>query len=187
MGEQQTIGTLLRDLRSRAGRSQAQQAEALSLQAGQAVTRHEVSRWEREVRLLTPFWQKHYAASLNVPAEQLRRAVAATKAQRRQREDPVQRRQFISVLAGLALPAAEHVPSRVNQADVDPAGQAHGTAAPYGQLHGRRRHLRGVRAGGATHRPAPLRERSQRRCRAGAAVTTGRADPARRVGSVRRR
>lgn len=118
MGEQ-TIGMLLRELRSRAGRSQAQQAEALSLQAGQVVTRHEVSRWEREVRLLTPFWQKHYAASLNVPAEQLRRAVAATKAQRRQREDPVQRRQFISVMAGLALPTAEGLPSRVGRADVD--------------------------------------------------------------------
>lgn len=104
-----TIGPLLRALRERAGRSQSEQAAALSDLAGRAVTRNEVSRWESERRLLTPFWQDRYAASFHVPVDELRRAVAATRARRRrdrrsEEDDPVQRRQFLGVLAGLAAP-----------------------------------------------------------------------------------
>lgn len=117
---EQAIGKLLRGLRERSGRSQAEQADVLSDLAGRAVTRHEVSRWEREARLLTPFWQRHYAVSFDVPTEQLRRAVAAARARRRRQEvEPVQRREFITVMAGLALPAADDAPGRVGLGDVD--------------------------------------------------------------------
>lgn len=119
MGEQ-TIGDLLRRLRIREGRSQAQQADKLSELAHREVTRHEVSRWEREKRLLTPFWQTHYAASFGIPTTQIREAVDAARAKRRRREDePVHRRQFITVMAGLALPNSQGQPSRIGQADVD--------------------------------------------------------------------
>lgn len=104
-----TIGPLLRGLRERAGRSQVQQAEALSALAGRAVTRNEVSRWETQRRLLTPFWQEHYARSFGMPVEQLRQAVAAAKIQRRRirtgDDGPVRRRRFLGVLGGSVLPA----------------------------------------------------------------------------------
>ncbi|MGH3614389.1 MAG: helix-turn-helix domain-containing protein [Pseudonocardia sp.] len=61
-----TIGPLLRALRERTGRSQAQQAELLSQLAGRPVTRNEISRWENETRLLTPYWQEHTAASFEI-------------------------------------------------------------------------------------------------------------------------
>lgn len=121
---QHTIGELLRELRTRHGRSQAEQAEVLSELAERAVTRHEVSRWEREARLLTPFWQRHYASSFGVPVEQLRLAVAAARAQRQQQEvDPVQRRQFLSVMAGMALPAGTDGGCRLGPSDVDRLGR----------------------------------------------------------------
>src|SRR5262245_46128044 len=93
----QPIGSLLRALRLQASRSQSEQAAVLSDVAGRSVTRNEVSRWETERRLLTPFWQGHYAASFHVPVDVLQRAVATTKAQRRHgrgENDPVQRRGF---------------------------------------------------------------------------------------------
>ncbi|WP_157357353.1 helix-turn-helix domain-containing protein [Amycolatopsis nigrescens] len=121
-----TIGPLLRDLREQSGRSQSEQAQLLSELAGRVVTRNEVSRWESEGRLLTPFWQKHHAGSFGVDVAELRRAVAAAKARRRSRPeevcDPVQRRQFIGGLAGLALPrlGAEFPRGRrIGEADVD--------------------------------------------------------------------
>lgn len=104
-----TIGPLLRNLRQRAHRSQGEQADHLSDLAGRAVTRNEISRWETERRVLTPWWQEHFADSFGVPVELLRRAVATTKAQRRseqtpqQEVDPVQRRQFMGAIAGLAV------------------------------------------------------------------------------------
>lgn len=121
---QQTIGEPLRELRTQYGRSQAEQAEVLSELAERAVTRHEVSRWEREARLLTPFWQRHYAASFGVPVERFRLAVAAARVQRRQQEvDPVQRRQFLSVMAGMALPAGADGVCRLGLSDVDRLGR----------------------------------------------------------------
>ncbi|WP_158850775.1 helix-turn-helix domain-containing protein [Saccharothrix deserti] len=114
MHEPLSIGPLLRRQRQVLGRSQSEQAEVLSELAGRAVTRNEVSRWESEARLLTPYWQQHYANSLSVPVAELRRAVAAAKAQRRlSRGEPrpeggdVHRRAFLGTLAGLAasLPA----------------------------------------------------------------------------------
>jgi tetratricopeptide (TPR) repeat protein len=111
MVSDQEIGPLLQELRVRAHRSQADQADVLSDLAGTAVTRNQVSRWENEKRLPGPFWQRHYAASFGVPVARLRLAVAASRAaQRRGRrqaeheEDAnVLRRDFLgsAVIAGL--------------------------------------------------------------------------------------
>ncbi|MGH3972398.1 MAG: helix-turn-helix transcriptional regulator [Pseudonocardiaceae bacterium] len=123
MGEQ-TIGLLLRGLREQAGRSQSEQADLLSELAKRVVTRNEVSRWESERRLLTPWWQRHYAATFGVPVEQLRRAVAATKSARRREhrtEEPVRRREFIGVMAGFGQPLIDRPASgtRLGASDLD--------------------------------------------------------------------
>lgn len=78
-----SIGPLLRDLRERSGRSQAQQAALLSQLSGRPVTRNEVSRWENEARLLTPFWQRHAAATFGTDAAKLARAVQIARMTRR--------------------------------------------------------------------------------------------------------
>lgn len=105
------VGALLRRLRTQAGRSQAEQAAVLSDLAGRAVTRNEISRWESESRLPTPFWQRHYANSFdNVAVGDILTAVAATKQQRRRDRhtrdsegNDVQRRHFMGAVAGLAM------------------------------------------------------------------------------------
>ena len=109
MHEPASIGELLRHLRRGAGRSQSEQADILSECAGRAVTRNEVSRWESEKRMVTPYWQQHYADSFGVPVSALKRAVAVSKAERRlgRRErhggDGVQRRKFLGAMAGLTV------------------------------------------------------------------------------------
>lgn len=107
----QGIGPLLQELRLRAHRSQADQADMLSDLAGTAVTRNQVSRWENEKRLPGPFWLRHYAASFGVPVTRLRRAVSASRAaqqrirRRAEHEEDanVLRREFLgsAVIAGL--------------------------------------------------------------------------------------
>ncbi|MBB5806982.1 transcriptional regulator with XRE-family HTH domain [Saccharothrix ecbatanensis] len=110
MHEPMSIGELLRRLRADAGRSQSEQADALSERAGRAVTRNEVSRWETEKRMLTPYWQQHHADSFGIPVAIVKRAVATAKAKRRlerQVASPeggsVERREFIGAIAGLAV------------------------------------------------------------------------------------
>lgn len=106
-----SIGPILRRLRQDAGRSQSEQASILSEFAGRAVTRNEVSRWESEARLLTPYWQQHVARSFSVPVTTLARAVASAKANRRLRKYPeanpersdVERRAFMGAVTGLAV------------------------------------------------------------------------------------
>jgi transcriptional regulator with XRE-family HTH domain len=119
-----TIGPLLRELRKQAGRSQAEQADLLSISAGRVITRNEVSRWESERRLLTPWWQQKYAVTFDVPVDQLRRAVAATKSRRRREhgeEEPVRRREFIEAVTILALPLIATPPAgtRLGASDLD--------------------------------------------------------------------
>ncbi|WP_186763299.1 helix-turn-helix domain-containing protein [Lentzea tibetensis] len=109
-----TIGPLLRELRESAGRSQGELAALLSDSADRPVTRNEVSRWEGETRLPTPYWQKHLAAALEVPVADLRGAVDRAKAKRRlqQREEDqpegsdVQRREFLGAMAVAGLAAS---------------------------------------------------------------------------------
>ncbi|MCX2950871.1 helix-turn-helix domain-containing protein [Lentzea sp. NEAU-D7] len=109
-----TIGPLLRAYRKDAHASQGQLAAWLSDRAGRPVTRNEVSRWEGESRLPTPFWQKHLAAALDADADALRRAVDRAKTKRRllqcENHQPeggdVQRRAFLGAMAGLAASAS---------------------------------------------------------------------------------
>lgn len=78
-----TIGPLLRELREATGRSQSDQAAYLSTLADRFITRNEVSRWERETRLLTPFWQERCAKSFGVPVPALNDAVRRARINRR--------------------------------------------------------------------------------------------------------
>lgn len=121
----QRIGPLLQELRVKAHRSQADQADVLSDLAGVAVTRNQVSRWENEKRLPGPFWQRHFAASFRVPVADLRRAVAASRAARRrgrqqadqQGDTRVLRRDFLgsALIAGLATGIPQLTPLGVGR------------------------------------------------------------------------
>jgi len=122
--EQHGIGALLRLLRTEAGRSQSDQAEVLSELSGQPLTRNEISRWESERRLVTPFWQKHIAASFEIDVQEIRRAVVSTRAERRKAKtgEVVQRREFIGAMAGLVIPSArteQPTSRRIGRSDVD--------------------------------------------------------------------
>ncbi|MET7994696.1 helix-turn-helix transcriptional regulator [Amycolatopsis sp. NPDC005232] len=123
--EPDTIGELLRHLRAQSGRSQAEQADTLSTLSGRPVTRNEVSRWEAERRLLTPFWQQHFADSFDVDGRLLRDAVVTSRTARRRAkgdEGAVHRREFIGAMASLALPLSLAQPPtdlRIGQADID--------------------------------------------------------------------
>jgi transcriptional regulator with XRE-family HTH domain len=71
----ESLGTLLAQLRAERGLSQLRLAERLCAAAGvSTVSRHEVSRWERQVRVPGPFWLGWLAAVLEVPHERLARA-----------------------------------------------------------------------------------------------------------------
>src|SRR5262245_260197 len=77
---QETIGALIARVRLDAGISQLRLAERLCACAGTAtVTRHEVSRWEREERLPSGYWVNWLAVALDLPVAQLDRAVAAAR------------------------------------------------------------------------------------------------------------
>lgn len=120
--EQNSIGDLLRTLRGGTGRSQTDQAAALSELSGQAVTRNEISRWESEKRLPTPFWQQHIAVSFGVEKKRISRAVSAARAKRRkERVGGVQRREFIGAMAAMAIPLArtdQLTARRIGRSDV---------------------------------------------------------------------
>lgn len=76
----ETIGALLTRLRKGRGLSQLRVAEQLcGLSERPTITRHEVSRWEREERVPGPMWRAWLAAVLDVPLEQLEAAVARTR------------------------------------------------------------------------------------------------------------
>jgi transcriptional regulator with XRE-family HTH domain len=73
----ETIGPLLTRLRVGRGLTQLQVAERLcGLSGHPTVSRHEVSRWEREERVPGPMWLPWLAAVLSVPLEELEAAVA---------------------------------------------------------------------------------------------------------------
>jgi len=78
------IGTLLAQLRAERGWSQLRLAEQLCAAAGVAtVSRHEISRWERQERVPGPFWLGWLAAVLEVPPERLSAARPARRSARR--------------------------------------------------------------------------------------------------------
>jgi transcriptional regulator with XRE-family HTH domain len=76
----ESIGALLTRLRLARGWSQLRVAQRLCAAAGLAtVSRHEVSRWEREDRVPGEFWLGWLAVVLEAPVDQLEAAVAATR------------------------------------------------------------------------------------------------------------
>jgi transcriptional regulator with XRE-family HTH domain len=69
---EESLGPLLAQLRAERGLSQLRLAERLCAAATvPTVSRHEVSRWEREERVPGPFWLGWLAAVLEVPARRL--------------------------------------------------------------------------------------------------------------------
>jgi transcriptional regulator with XRE-family HTH domain len=69
---EESLGPLLAQLRAERGLSQLRLAERLcAASAVPTVSRHEVSRWEREERVPGPFWLGWLAAVLEVPAHRL--------------------------------------------------------------------------------------------------------------------
>jgi transcriptional regulator with XRE-family HTH domain len=80
----ETIGALLARVRGDLGISQLRLAGRLCAASGQAtVTRHEISRWEREERIPTSYWLSWLAAVLELPVTELERAAAAARRARR--------------------------------------------------------------------------------------------------------
>src|SRR5690349_8550715 len=76
----ESLGALLTRVRLAAGRSQLRVAELLCAAAGVAtVSRHEVSRWEREARIPSMFWLRWLALVLEVDLGELERAAAVTR------------------------------------------------------------------------------------------------------------
>ncbi len=78
--EREVFGALLARVRTELGISQLRLAERLCAASGQpTVTRHEVSRWEREERIPTGYWLGWLAAVLEVPLAELEWAAAAAR------------------------------------------------------------------------------------------------------------
>jgi transcriptional regulator with XRE-family HTH domain len=79
----ESIGALLARVRTGSGRSQLRVAELLCAASGlPTITRHEISRWEREARIPSGYWLRWLAAVLDVPLDDLERAAAAARARR---------------------------------------------------------------------------------------------------------
>lgn len=79
----ESLGYLLHRARSASGRSQLRVAELLCAASGVAtVSRHEISRWERETRIPSPFWLQWLALVLEVELGELERAAAVTRRSR---------------------------------------------------------------------------------------------------------
>lgn len=76
----ESIGALLARVRLASGRSQLRVAELLCATSGvPTVTRHEISRWEREERIPSQHWLRWLAVVLEVPLDELERAVAVAR------------------------------------------------------------------------------------------------------------
>ena len=86
----ESLGALLVRLRAEQGISQLRLAERLCAAAGQpTLTRHEISRWEREERIPTDHWLGWLAEVLGAPLVELERAAWAARRARRPAETPV--------------------------------------------------------------------------------------------------
>ncbi|HLL64514.1 MAG TPA: helix-turn-helix domain-containing protein [Micromonosporaceae bacterium] len=79
----ESLGAMLARARLDSGRSQLRLAELLCAAAGLAtVTRHEISRWEREERIPTVYWLRWLAVVLDVPLDGLELAAAVARSRR---------------------------------------------------------------------------------------------------------
>ncbi len=83
MTKQETLGALIARVRAEQGISQLRLAERLCAASGlSTITRHEVSRWEREERIPATYWLGWLGAVLDVPWPELERAALAGRAAR---------------------------------------------------------------------------------------------------------
>lgn len=81
--EGESLGPLLVRIRRRLGRSQLRVAEQLCALSGvPTVSRHEISRWEREERIPSPFWLTRLGEVLGIAVDELERATARTRRRR---------------------------------------------------------------------------------------------------------
>ena len=86
----ESIGALLARVRGEQGVTQLRLAARLCAAAGSAtVTRHEISRWEREERIPSGYWLSWLAMVLDHPLEALERAAGV--ARRRRLDRPMRR------------------------------------------------------------------------------------------------
>jgi transcriptional regulator with XRE-family HTH domain len=83
------LGPLLLRTRHAHGRSQQRLAEQLCAVAGvDTVSRHEISRWEREERLPSRYWLGWLSVVLGIGMSELERASARTRARRASARTP---------------------------------------------------------------------------------------------------
>ena len=76
-GDVEPIGELLARARTARGLSQLRLAELLCAAAGlPTVSRHEISRWERGIRVPGAYWLHWLAVVLRVPTDELEAAAA---------------------------------------------------------------------------------------------------------------
>ncbi|GHJ13916.1 helix-turn-helix transcriptional regulator [Micromonospora sp. AKA38] len=102
------LGPLLAELRAARGWSQQRIAAELCAAAGvPTLTRHEVSRWERQLRLPGDFWSVWLARVLGVPGELITEAAARS---RRLRRGPAGRRPESATGPAGATDTAGHLP-----------------------------------------------------------------------------
>jgi transcriptional regulator with XRE-family HTH domain len=81
----ESLGALLARTRLDTGKSQLRIAELLCATSGQpTVTRHEVSRWEREERIPNDYWLRWLATVLEITLDELERAAAVARERRSQ-------------------------------------------------------------------------------------------------------
>ncbi|MFI1385264.1 transcriptional regulator [Embleya sp. NPDC020886] len=89
MHQHETVGTLIARVRREQGRTQQRLADLLCQASGDAtVTRHEVSRWERGVRLPTR-WLPWISTVLGISLDELEAAAAPMRGRRGQAAPPV--------------------------------------------------------------------------------------------------
>jgi|GEM_PF-6358650 len=82
----ESIGAMLARLRTAQGRSQLRVAEAVCAASGAStVSRHEISRWEREARIPGRYWLRWLAHALAADPAELERAAARARRYRPER------------------------------------------------------------------------------------------------------
>ncbi|WP_431935542.1 helix-turn-helix transcriptional regulator [Micromonospora sp. RP3T] len=144
------LGPLLAELRAARGWSQQRIAAELCAAAGvPTLTRHEVSRWERQLRLPGDFWSVWLARVLGVPGELITEAAARS---RRLRRGPTGGRPGPATGSTGATDAADRLPEPA----AGPAGAADAAGRPERARGGTRAAGRPGRHSGARRgRPRP--------------------------------
>jgi transcriptional regulator with XRE-family HTH domain len=84
--DRESIGGLIARVRDENGVTQLRLAARLCACAGvSTITRHEISRWEREERIPSGYWLAWLAVALDVPLGDLERAAAVARRRRPRR------------------------------------------------------------------------------------------------------